>query len=213
MTRMGARRRSTLLGLVLAVGVAGSASPAAGSPTVETAATATKTYVNTPSGLKGDLRRHYVDFSFRYPSAWTRVPRRQDPLNFVKVVSDTRKAGFEAENFAVGWFRGGLRVAPALLDQINADLRRGFPAYKRLSTGRTRFGRYAGYQLRFSSRVVQGGATTRIWGRVVLVANPSGGNGATVIMLASSASPVVRRVADVGVKGELPGVVRSFRFG
>jgi hypothetical protein len=163
--------------------------------------------------LTGALRRHYVEFTFRYPSAWTRVARRSDPRNFVKVVSDTRAAGIEAENLAVGWFRGGLAAAPALVDEIDADLRRGFPAYTRLSAGPTRFGRYAGYGLRFSSRVVRRGATVRIWGRVVLVADPSGGTGATVFMLASSASPVVRRAADVGIRGELPAIVRSFRFG
>ncbi len=187
--------------------------PTARVPTADATDTATTVYVNTRAGLTGQLRTNYVDFSFRYPSAWTRVPRKRDPLNFVKVVSDERKAGFEAENFAVGWFRGALSVAPPLIDQISADLRRIFPAYKRLAEGRTRFGRYAAYQQLFSSRVVRGGTTTRIWGRVAPVANPSGGNGATVIMLASSASPAVRRAADVGVKGELPGVVRSFRFG
>lgn len=211
MTRLNARGRRVLLTFAVSIGLVATAQPAGATP-VEDAAAVTKTYVNTPRGLRGDLRAHYVDFSFRYPAGWARVPRRRDPLNFVKVISDTRAGGFEAENLAVGWFRGGLRAAPALMEEISADLRRGFPAYKRLSEGPTRFGRYAGYHLRFSSRVVQGGATTRIWGRVVLVPGPAGGTGVTVIMLASSASPAVRRAADVGVRGRLPGLIASFRF-
>jgi hypothetical protein len=39
-----------------------------------------------------------------------------------------------------------------------------------------------------------------------------GKNGVTLLMFATSLAPKVRSVDDVGVKGELPMMLQSFRF-
>ena len=54
----------------------------------------------------------------------------------------------------------------------------------------------------------------RIWGRVIFVSPPNGGqNGATILLLATSLASELNSVDDIGEKGELPMLLQSFRFG
>jgi hypothetical protein len=119
---------------------------ATAAPAADAADTATTVYLNTGPGLKGPLRTSYVDVSFRYPSAWTGCRGSATRRTSSRSSPTSGGPACEAGNFAVGWFRGHLSVAPALADQISADLRRVFPAYERLAEGRARFGRYAANQ-------------------------------------------------------------------
>ena len=52
-----------------------------------------------------------------------------------------------------------------------------------------------------------------IWGRIVLLPGTGARKGATLLMLASSASSDVHGVEDLGEKGELPIILNSFRLG
>ena len=53
----------------------------------------------------------------------------------------------------------------------------------------------------------------KLWGRVIFVPPvDSGKNGVTLLMLATSLAPELKTVNDVGVKGELPMMLQSFRF-
>jgi len=52
-----------------------------------------------------------------------------------------------------------------------------------------------------------------IWGRVVLLPSEGTRKGAALVMLASSNSPDVHGPEDVGVRGELPTILNSFRIG
>ena len=75
-------------------------------------------------------------------------------------------------------------------------------------------GPYDGYEFRFTSHNSE---TARgeldVWGRVVLLPGSTGRKGATLILLATSASDEVHGPADLGEKGELPTILNSFRFG
>jgi hypothetical protein len=42
------------------------------------------------------------------------------------------------------------------------------------------------------------------------VRKPGATKGVTIIMLATTEDPAINTVNDVGVKGDLPGIVRSF---
>ena len=54
----------------------------------------------------------------------------------------------------------------------------------------------------------------KIWGRVIFIPPADGGtNGVTLLMLTTSLATELRSVDDVGVKGELPMMLESFRFG
>ena len=84
-----------------------------------------------------------------------------------------------------------------------------------MSEGPVNVGVYDGYQFRFESfsRNTEKG-DIRIWGRVIFLPPVNGGkNGVTLLMLATSLATELNGVNDVGVKGQLPMMLESFRFG
>lgn len=174
----------------------------------------TTRYTNSRSAFTGDLANNYVDFSFEYPKSWTRDPQagKGDSSNFVKVTNDTADK-FTIENFAVGYITGSRALMPQLVAQLSDQLSNGFPNYEKVSEGETRIGSNDGYEFRFKSHVEK---TPRgpvsLWGRVVLLQS-SGSRGVALVMLTSSVGTEVRGLEDVGVKGELPIILNSFRFG
>jgi hypothetical protein len=76
-------------------------------------------------------------------------------------------------------------------------------------------GVYEGYGFRFEgiSRNTDRG-NINLWGRVIILPPVDGSkNGVTLLMLTTSLAPELKSVDDVGVKGELPMMLESFRFG
>src|SRR5262249_398323 len=102
-----------------------------------------------------------------------------------------------------------------LVEQQSAQFAKEYPEYRKTSEGPTKAGTYDGYEFRFQGvyrNTDQG--DVKIWGRVIFVPPVDGSkNGVTLLMLASSLAPEVKSVNDVGVKGELPMMIESFRFG
>ena len=186
--------------------------------------TDTKTFVNSRENLSGNLLQHYSDFSFQYPSTWEmKESPKPGGSNFVKVERSLDGAGgFTLENFAVGWYTGTGTMAgdaplfPQLVRQLSSQFAPGFPGYKKVSEGRTRVGKYDGYEFRFTAKAK---GTPKgdldLYGRAVLI--PSGSteqrNGVALIMLTTSLAPEISGPEDVGVKGELPVILDSFRLG
>ena len=174
----------------------------------------TTRYTNSRSAFSGQLADKYVDFSFEYPKSWTRDPEagKGDSSNFVKVTNDTSDK-FTIENFAVGTFWGGRALMPQLVSQLSDQFSNSFSNYEKVSEGETRIGSIDGYEFRFKSRIEN---TSRgpvdFWGRVVLLPS-SGSRGVALVMLASSVGNEVRGPQDVGEKGDLPIILKSFRFG
>jgi hypothetical protein len=182
-----------------------------------------KTYVNSKAGLTGALSDNYIDFSFKYPAEWKLIDRSKDPSNFVKVEREIGegKDAMTQENFAVGHFTGSGNaeadkvLIPQLLEKLDTQLKAGFPNYKKTAEGATKFGDYEGRELRFTSEFKPPGKDPiTIWGRGVLIPDPMGGKvGAFVIMLATSLAPELKEEKDLGVKGQLPAIVKSFKLG
>ena len=181
-----------------------------------------QTYVNSPASFTGTLAQHYSDFSFQYPANWVvKEQPGQSRSNFVKVERPL-DANTTLENFAVGWYTGTGTAAgdaalfPQLARQLSAQFASGFPGYRKVSEGPTRIGSYDGYEFRFTSRLRNPqGNNVDVYGRAVML--PSGStaqrNGVALIMLATSLAPEIKSVDDVGVKGELPVILESFRMG
>lgn len=179
-----------------------------------TKAADTTKYSNSSEHFNGALKENYVDFSFDYPSAWERDPKagKANSPNFVKV-ERTNDNDITVENFAVGYYTGQREVMPKVADQLSEQFSSGFPEYKKVSQGETKIGRYDGYEFRFTSHIKdtpQG--PLDLWGRVVLLPGSDNRKGASLVMIASSASDQVRSMDDVGVKGELPIILSSFKF-
>jgi hypothetical protein len=168
----------------------------------------TSTYLNSKSGFTGELAENYVDFSFDYPSSWKKDPKAGtgDSPNFVKV--EKMSGDITVENFAIGYFTGQRSVMPQLAAQLSEQISGNFPGYKKVSEGETHFGAYDGYEFRFTSHTDEVNA----WGRVILLPGAAGRKGASIIMIATSKSADVHGLDDVGEKGELPIIVKSFKF-
>lgn len=179
-------------------------------------------FVNSKSKLDGKLAEHYVDFSFYYPQDWVKDPKAGVPgaSNFAKV-ERRLPPDFTQENFAVGWYasagseEGDRAAFPGLAANLSSQFAKGFSEYKKVSEGPTKAGPYDGYEFRFESisRNTEHG-DIKIWGRVIFLPPVNGGkSGVTLLMLATSLAPELKSVADVGVKGDLPMMLASFRFG
>ncbi len=179
-------------------------------------AAGTTQYVNSRVGRTGDLAKNYVDFSFYYPDNWKLVPNQTQ--NFVKVEradeNDTTQ-----ENFAVGWISAtgtafDKQLLPQLAKQVGTQFSSGFQNFKQVSEGETKIGSYEGYEVKFTAKLPgapKGDAD--IYGRVVLLPPPSGSTkGVALVMLATSLADEINGVDDVGVKGEMPAILDSFRF-
>jgi hypothetical protein len=181
-------------------------------------------FVNSSKDLDGKLAEHYLDFSFYYPNRWDKDPTAGVPgaSNFAKV-ERRLPPNFTQENFAVGWYSSAgsseadSAIFPALAEKLNAQFKSSpnFPNYRKVSEGATKVGVYDGYEFRFEalSRNTAKG-DLKLWGRLVFVPPVDGGkDGVTLLMLATSLAPELKSVDDVGVKGELPMMLASFRFG
>ncbi|HKO99470.1 MAG TPA: hypothetical protein VJU86_20890 [Pyrinomonadaceae bacterium] len=180
-------------------------------------------FANSSSNLDGKLADHYFDFSFYYPDAWQTDPKAGVPgaSNFVKV-ERRLPPDFTQENFAVGWYtsRGTYEADestfPQLVEILSASLARGFPEYRKVSEGPTKVNSMDAYEFRFES-VSKGTekGDLDLWGRVIFLPTGVSGEstGATLILLATSLAPEVSGVENVGVTGQMPVVLESFRFG
>jgi hypothetical protein len=183
-----------------------------------------ETFANSPQGLQGPLKENYVDFSFDYPATWEIKGEAGDPAarNFIKVerqLADKSKGEFTLENFAVGTLkikdaaaRDPQRLSQAV-NMFSEQIAAKYPNYKKISEGPAKVNNYKGYELRFESRSPQStrGPVT-LWGRIVLLPHPKEAKGVTLIMQASSLAPEIKNASDVGVKGGLPVILKSFKF-
>jgi len=178
--------------------------------------------VNSNKNLDGKLADHYLDFSFYYPERWERDPKAGVPgaTNFAKV-ERRLPPDFTQENFAVGWYSSSgsatddKALFPNLVVNLSAQFARNFPEYRKVSEGETKAGVYDGYEFRFESMSRNSAkGDLKIWGRVIFLPPTDGGkNGVTLVLITTSLAPELRSVDDVGVKGELPMILESFRFG
>jgi hypothetical protein len=177
-------------------------------------------FTNSRANLDSKLAEHYFDFSFYYPSEWKVVPKTNASAgaNFVKV-ERSLPPDFTQENFGVGWYDSkGTNEAdranfPHLVEVLSASLSK-LPEYRKVSEGPTKVNSLDGYEFRFVSfsRGTEKG-DLQLWGRVIFLPRGEGETtGAILTMLTTSLAPELSGVDDVGVKGEAPVILESFRF-
>ena len=178
-------------------------------------------FENSKEALEGKLAEHYFDFSFYYPNEWTVVPKTPSGASFAK--GERRlPPDFTQENFAVGWYDGSTGTFagdeasfPQRVEDLSARLAKALPEYKKVSEGPIKFNSVDAYEFRFVSlsKGTEKG-DLQLWGRVIFLPRGAGETtGATLSMLTTSLAPELSGVDDVGEKGELPIVLKSFRFG
>ena len=182
----------------------------------------TTKFTNSDANLDGKLADHYFDFSFYYPDNWELDPKAGVPgaNNFAKV-ERRLPPDFTQENFAVGWYTSKGTYAddettfPQLVQSLSASLANSFPEYVKVSEGPTKVNSLDGYEFRFES-VSKGSVKgdVQLWGRVIFLPTGNAGdqNGATLVMIATSLAPELSGTGDVGVRGQMPVILESFRF-
>jgi len=178
-------------------------------------------FTNSQANLDSKLAEHYFDFSFYYPSDWKVVPKSSASggTSFIKV-ERSLPPDFTQENFGVGWYdsKGSYDADqtnfPRLVEVLSSNLSKSLPEYRKVSEGPTKVNSLKGYELRFVSfsKGTEKG-DLQLWGRVIFLPRGEGETtGAILTMLTTSLAPEISGVDDVGVKGEAPVILESFRF-
>ena len=180
-------------------------------------------FVNSNDSLDGKLAEHYFDFSFYYPESWKRDPKAgvAGATNFVKV-DRILPPDFTQENFVVGWytstgtFVGDLNNFQQRVKESSEALAKRIPDYRFISEGPTKVNSMEAYEFRWEglSKGTERG-DLKLWGRVIFLPTGTEGDttGATLSMLCTSLAPDLSSIEDVGVRGETPVILDSFRFG
>lgn len=164
------------------------------------------------------LAEHFVNFSFYYPATWKSNPKAgtAGSGNFADVLRAIPPDRTQ-EELTVGWYQSnGTFDAdrpqfPGLAQSLSSKLAGEISGYQKISEGETTVNSLNGYEFRF-----QGNAgDVKVWGRAIFLppGSPDQKNGVTLIMVTSSYAPELHSVQDVGVKGGLPVILDSFRFG
>ena len=175
-------------------------------------------FVNSKDELSGKLAENFVAFNFYYPDRWVKAA---SPENFV-AVERRLPPDFTQERFAVApWYSPETTATfdndffSKLAEKDDANFAKKYPEYRKISEGSTKVGSYDGYELRFESvsRGTDKGDLT-IWGREIFFPPREGEKtGVKFLILTTSLAPELKSIDDVGVKGELPMILESFRFG
>lgn len=181
-------------------------------------------FVSSAANLDGKLAENFSNFSFYYPNAWERDPKAgvAGASNFIKV-ERRLPPDFTQENFAVSWYesKGTFEsdeedIFPKLIESLKTRYSKAFPEFAVLNEGETTVNGIKGYEFRFQSvsRGTEKGDIT-LWGRIVFLPPGIEGqkNGIQLLMLATSLAPELEGEGDVGVKGELPVILNSFKLG
>jgi hypothetical protein len=214
--------RPVAIGVALAISATAlSACGGGGANNTAAAPITTVHFVNSMANAKApDLAAHFVDFSFDYPSNWTVAPETGTPTakNFVKIERDNAD-GITIENFAVGQFNATSddpdqisALLPQLLGSFEGQVST-MPGYKRLSIGEaTTVNGIAGQQLTFSATPKIGDKTGNMFGRIIILPQPGTAKGVVLVMLGTDVSGELTGIGDLGVKGDLPKILGSFKF-
>ncbi len=183
----------------------------------------TTAFENSNERLDGKLAEHYFDFNFYYPESWQKDPKAgvAGANSFVNV-ERRLPPNFTQENFTVGWYNSSgtydsdLPNYPRLVEQFSNALSKSIPEYRKVSEGPTTVNKMKAYEFRytgFTKGTEQG--DLQLWGRVIFLPTNKEGDttGATLTMLSTNLAPELSSVDDLGVKGEAPVILESFRFG
>jgi hypothetical protein len=179
-------------------------------------------FANSKATLDGKLLEHYVDFSFYYPKAWLKDPQAGVPgaSNFARI-SDSKEEP-AGEKMAISWFASNgtfeadMPIFRDRVKELSDQLGKSLPNYEQVSQGETTVNNLKAYEFRFKGVFKDTPkGDLPYWGRVVFLPTGTAGekNGVSIIMLATSLASGVNGVDDVGVKGGLPLILESFRFG
>jgi serine/threonine protein kinase len=170
-------------------------------------------FQNVKEGLSPVLLKNFRGFSLYYPNDWKKNP---SDANFIDV-SKSGENGLPVEQMLVSWYESKGTFSydspgfAKLADAINKKWSTLIADYKPMSQGPQVLNNARQvYEIKFQGSSDKGDKVT-IWGRTLFVPPGKFGfkNGLLVTMLATSNSPDVHGVDDVGNKGQLKEILYS----
>ncbi len=177
-----------------------------------------KYFENKKASLSPEMKQGYRGFSIYYPEDWEVT---QTSETFLDVKKDD-KDGIPYEQMLItrydsnGTYSADSEKFPSLVKASNDDLVKFFGENYEvvdespitLSSG------WKGYQVKFQTRdpITVKGRDIQFWGRRIWIppARPGVKTGFVITLLATSASESVQGINDVGIKGELGSVLKTF---
>lgn len=180
----------------------------------------TTQFVNSQANLSGKIVEHFVPFSFYYPDSWELDSSVAAGGTYFVRVERKLPPDFTQERLAVGWyesngtFEADKSLFPTLVEAKAASAAK-LPGYEKISEGPTKVNSMDAYEFRFkglTKDTAKGDIT--FWGRIIFLPPGVEGrkNGLQLTILTSSLAPELEGIDDIGVKGQLPVVLESFRL-
>jgi serine/threonine protein kinase len=184
----------------------------------------TSFYQNSKQNLKGDLLINFVGFTLYYPKEWkvngpqpgTAGQTRGKFLDISRNTADDLPMEQMLISYypSKGTFTEDAEKFPQLAKDSHTALRDLIgPSYTVISEGPiTVNGGWRAYEIKFQGTTEPGGKKLTVWGRRLFVpaARPGVKNGFEITMLATSLAEGIQSVDDVGVRGELAGILYTF---
>lgn len=173
-------------------------------------------FQNAKESLPGDAAKNFLGFSLYYPNDW----KQNDAKGKFLDISNDAPSGTPIEQMLVsyydskGTFKADAENFASLVKETNASLKKILPKYEMISDGKTTVNNgWQAYEIKFKNEgKTKNGENITLWGRRLFI--PAGlrgmKNGYVITMLATSLSPDVKSVDDVGVKGELANILETF---
>jgi len=180
-------------------------------------------FQNQKTGLRGDLLGNFVGFTLYYPKDWKSngaQPGQTGSRGKFLDISGQTPDGRMVEQMLVsyypskGTYSEDAASFPQLVKETNETLKKILPGYQPMSEGEIKVnGEWHGYEVKFQGTGTSPeGDKLTVWGRRIFIPAARLGvrNGFEITMLATSLSPDVKSVDDVGVKGQLGPILYSF---
>ncbi len=173
-------------------------------------------FENDKESLKGEPAKNFLGFSLYYPKDW----KQNDAKGKFLDISNDASSGTPIEQMLIsyydskGTFTADLANFPSLVKETNITLEMIVPKYEMVSEGkRTVNNGWQAYEVKFKGEgKTKNGENITLWGRRLFI--PAGlrgmKNGYVITILATSLSPVIKNIDDVGVKGELATILETF---
>jgi hypothetical protein len=163
-------------------------------------------FVNTRSALTPELRGHFVPFSFEFPPRWHELNTATIATTSYGGVYYESGGVVFSERLEIGWYRPNGNEPLAKVARRQVD-RFGFPEpWVVIGEGVRRVGAYEGYEIVLESNIDR--VVPYRFARLIVL--PTGHPDGLSLLVQAREPRSVERVADVGVKGEMPGVLASF---
>lgn len=185
----------------------------------------TNYFQNTKDNFKADAMRNFLGFSLYYPKDWKLKAINEDQndnktrSSFIDISKDA-PSGTPIEQLMVsyydsnGTFKADAEIFAEQIIETNETLEKIVPNYEMISEGeKTINNGWKAYEMKFqgTGKTAKGEKVT-LWGKRLFIPAAIRGmkNGYVITMLATSLSNEITNVDDVGVKGELPGILETF---